>query len=203
MKSPTLAIRPELRKAYFSGKLDDFLNKCLAQGVEPQEYATIEIELENLKEEADKLKKSFSKFSKVDEFKPPTVEDLMGLTPDKKEKLKEWEKEKESDYNQARILIDRARQATHESRVPAQDWLTWGLELATLQYSLDQYRVWKDQLYRGKLTNIIDTYGLSRAEAEERAKLTPEYRAYKEAVLFREMTEETIMILKKWAGLYQ
>lgn len=193
----------DLRKAYFLQNLDSFLDQCLAEGAGEEFFEEVTFHLEQMSSQAEKLKKGVAKFAKVEEFKPPSVEELMGIDEDRQLKIMKWEADKEADYDRARELIDLARQATKQSRVPAQDWLSWGLELATLQYSLDQYRVWKDQQYRKRLTQIIDAYGVSRAEAEERAKLTPEYRYYKEAVLFREMTEETIKILKKWAGLYE
>jgi len=77
-------------------------------------------------------------------------------------------------------------------------WLNAALEITTLLQMIDQDRVYKDQIYREKMTTIIDGYSVSRAEAEERAKLTKEYRDYKNATLFRDNLENFIMLCKKY-----
>ena len=76
----------------------------------------------------------------------------------------------------------------------------WGLTIANLSRHLDADRVYKDQLYRKRMIDIIDTYGVSRKEAEERSKITQEYSDYKNAVPFKDNLEEIIRICKKKGG---
>jgi len=197
-----VGIKEELiRKKYFSGGLSDILASFLEKEATPEDYQMLDTFLASLTEEAQKVKEAFSKFANPDELKPPSAESLMVLNEEQKEKLNQWEIERNRDYEKAKIIIAESRRAANVGGAKAEDWLKWGLDLATYQFSLDQYRVWQDQLYRARLTEIMDVYGVSRAEAEERAKLTNEYRDYKNAVLFREMVEETIKILKKYAGI--
>jgi hypothetical protein len=195
--------KTKIRKMYFSGQVNTLLNQISEKEVTEVEIKDLDTFLDSLSKESKKLKEQFSKYTDIDEMKPPSVEDLMGVDPEKKKKREEWEIERKKDHEEARKIIWAAKVAAHNGKADSEQWLQWGLDLAIYQCSLDQLRVWYDQLYRARLTQIMDVYGVSRSEAEERAKLTDEYRNYKNMALFREMVEETIMLLKKYAGITQ
>lgn len=192
-----------IRKAYFENQIVDLIDKMNAKNPISEEDAQhLDAFLAGLQNERIEKVKAFRKYTIQEESKLlPTVTELMNLDPDKKDTLDKWELDKKEDYKKARGEVERANQMIKDRNNNREDWLDLGLKLATYQYSIDQYRVWLDQKYRAKLTGIIDDFGCSRAEAEERAKLTSEYRDYKNAVLFREMTEEIIMLCKKYSGI--
>lgn len=185
----------KLRKAYFGGQLPKYLDGLLANGANEEEIKALEPQLEELQKERDAMQQRVRTFDLKDTISLPGVDELMALSEAKNEALERWEAERESDYQKAREIFSQARNA--DLRANRDQYLDWGFELAQLQYNLDLFRVWKDQLYRARLVRIMDGYGCSRAEAEERAKLTPEYREYKTAVLFRDLVEEVIMLCKK------
>lgn len=121
------------------------------------------------------------------------------VTPEQQEKIDTWLEKMEVSSRQAKAIMKDLRQRIKSGeRIKRDEWLNASLEIACLLPELDHERVYRDQLYRKRLTNIIDTYNMSRAEAEERAKLTQEYRDYKICVLLRENLEEFVMIAKKY-----
>ena len=140
-----------------------------------------------------------AKYSKTDDISLPSPEKLMDMDEKKKLSVQEWCKNQEENYKKAREIFELAKLATNASQ---DQWMSWAMQLVVHQYGLDVYRVWKDQGYRARLVNIMDTYRCSRAVAEERAKLTEEYRAYKNAVLFRSLVEEAIKLCKKHCSNY-
>lgn len=190
----------EIRKAFFSKQLNPLLDSIQAEQIlDPKEKASLESFLEALASEREQSKKLALKYESDDRVKLPGADELMNIPEAKKVELAKWEEAREADYMRSKTIITTARKMVADNKPIRQDqWLNWGLEVAALQYELDQLRVWKDQLYRARLTRFIDTFQISRAESEERAKLTVEYREYKNAVLFREMTEEFIMLCKKF-----
>lgn len=185
-----------LRKAYHSASLDKWLNEFLAAG-EMNEEASKEIYafLEVLEAEKNETLAQFTIFNVKESVNLPGVSELMDLTGSQKQALEKWGEAREADYQKAKEIFTQARK--NELRINTNQYLNWGFELAGIQFDLDLYRVWKDQLYHARLVDIMDSHGISRSEAEERAKLTPEYRDYKKAVLFRELVEEVIMLCKK------
>lgn len=186
------------RKAYFGGKLNDLLDAVASKKtIKQSELDELDKYLAKLEKEREKLKTSVAKYAKSDKMKLPEVSELMAMTKEQLKDIEEWEKEREKDYKRAREIMELAK-AGNKLGIHNTQWLDWANELITLQYNLDVLRVWKDQLYRGKLVNIMDTYSCSRAEAEERAKLTREYMNYKNAILFRELVEEAVMLCKKY-----
>lgn len=190
----------EWRKAYYSGELDTLLASVASNSApSAEELAELDKYLQTLQNEHIGLSSAFGKYARKEVL--PSVEDLMSIDPAKDEARKKWEIEMQAAYLDAKDIIAAANKAAKAGGAPVDKWLEWGLQLATLQCSLDQYRVWKDQIYHARLVDIMDSFDCTRAVAEERAKLTPEYRDYKNAVLFREMIEETIMLMKRWAGI--
>lgn len=188
------------RKAYYKGEINDVLDAVAAQDAPDEaELKKLDAFLSTLQDEREKLKQGLEKYRKTDSVKLPSPNELMQLDSEKYEKIKDWETNREADYQRARKIFETVK--TRRNEVSRDQWINWAMELATMQYDLDMYRVWKDQTYRARLVGIIDDFGCSRAEAEERAKLTPEYRDYKNAVLFRELVEEVIMLCKKFYSI--
>ncbi|MEK7578397.1 MAG: hypothetical protein AAB456_01595 [Patescibacteria group bacterium] len=196
-----LGLSPEeWRKAFYGGRISETIDAVAAQDApSAAELTKLNEYLSTLKNEREGLKKGLEKYRQTDRVNLPSPTELMAIDKNKAAEIKEWEKNRETDYHRARQIFESAKQAKPNTH--REQWINWAMELATLQYHLDMYRVWKDQQYRARLVNIIDDFGASRAEAEERAKLTPEYRDYKNAVLFRELTEEVIMLCKKYYSI--
>lgn len=189
----------EWRKAYFAGQLNDLLDTVSQKtAITDEEMQKLDKYLETLQKERESLKMSLAKYQKTDKIKLPTVDELMKQTKEQKASIEEWEKSREEEYEKAKKIVELA--VSTKDIAHTKQYLDWGFKLALYQFHLDVYRVWKDQCYRAKMVDIMDTYGCSRAEAEERSKLLKEYRDYKQAVLFRELVEEAIMLCKKYYG---
>jgi len=188
----------EIRKAYFSGTINKLLDKYAADRIlEPEELKEIDETLEILQMERADLHQILSTYDLKEKemMVLPGAEELMNMGEDKKQAIEKWEKEREVDYRKAQEIFSQAKNKALGANLD--QYMEWGFELVHLQYNLDLYRIWKDQMYRAKIIKFVDTYGCSRAEAEERAKITSEYREYKKAVLFRELVQENIMLCKK------
>lgn len=188
----------EIRDAYYKRKLEIMLNEILAKGFNADEITQFEKHIEFLRNEDISVKKRIL----IQGVKPPTVDELRSTpTTEQQKQIDTWLIEAEKASNKAKRVMETMRIMTlKQSHINATSWLNAGLEVATLLPMIDQDRVYKDQLYRVKLTTIIDTYDVSRAEADERAKITKEYRDYKNATLFRENLEEFIMLCKKYTN---
>lgn len=190
----------QIREAYFKRKLNALLNDILA-GSMPTELELSELDkyLASLKEEELKTTKGIiNKYQDADE-KLPTVDELRSkLNDEQAKKLEEWLLKADQSSKRCKEIMKKLRDKVKENvSLNHNVWLEAALEIISLLPILDQERVYRDQLYRERLTRIIDTYGISRAESEERAKLTSEYRNYKTATLFRENLEEFVMLCKK------
>lgn len=205
MKTKTKKIcgktQAQIRKSYFANKLDDLLNDMQATG-EVTEEATKELYafLELLEAEKSQVRGLIGKKFDVGivNLKPPSVEDLQGnIDP---EKLRIWSERVEKDTKRVKEMMSLVATASRNKTVDINLLKDYLLEITTLLMSVDQDRVYKDQLYRARMTAIIDKFQMSRAEAEERAKLTKEYRDYKLAVLFTEDVKEFLMAAKKKLG---
>ena len=175
-----------IRKAYFSKGLDAIIDRIMeSRELNEKETAKLAAFLERLEGEKkkvhDTLKEKGIKIHQ-EEVKPPSVDAL--ATDVDPEVLKKWTEKVEEDENYIKKLMTAVAIATNKKSLKIDDLKDVILEITVRMPSLDQNRVYKDQLYRVQLTKIIDMYGISRAEAEERAKLTKEYRDYKLAVLF-------------------
>jgi len=86
--------------------------------------------------------------------------------------LEQWLINSQSVIARAKDIMFKLREKVKQNvNINSNVWLECGLEIISLLSVIDQDRVYKDQLYRERLTRIIDTYGVSRAEAAERANL--------------------------------
>lgn len=188
-----------IRRAYFSNTLDKLLDTIQAEeSYSDDDFEALSAYLESLEGEKKKRAQQLSRFGLAAPKEPPSVEDLKRKTNPKK--IKAWRLEVEADLKLIREIIQGFSIAADKGAVDIGELQNSILVLAGLQHSLDEDRVYKDQLYRAKLTTIIDQYNISRKEAEERAKITQEYKDYKLALLFTENVKEFIMSAKKKIG---
>lgn len=190
-----------IRKAYFSGKLNKFLDDISAEGIENESdlqlLETLLPELE--KEKKENEKKSARHYGEID---PPSADELFAISNEQKEKIKVWLSETKEELRQANTVIKEINSSVKSKRFIAKDeFLAWGFELLSMVGLIDNYIIITEQLYRKRLTDLIDDFGMSRAEAEERARLTEEYKEYKRAVAMKENIIEVEMLCKKWAGI--
>ena len=193
----------EIRKAFFKNKLGEFMAEIqIDKSIDKKELnklnnylLVIQDENKNIVDEAVKL--FGGKVVGVElKNKPPTVEELRSGDSDK-----EWREKADSAIAYFQLILDkiRAKRKTGE-RIEERYWLEESFTILSYEDLIDKDRVFKDQLYRARLTEILDKYGISRKEAEERAKLTKEYAEYKNAVLLKERIVEFIYLSKKKDG---
>jgi len=186
-----------IRKQYFQKKLPELLQE-IQENQEITGEETIELMkfLEELKtQNQNVLVKVSESFSEVieNEIKPPSVDVLIAGNDNK-----QWEEKAKQAILSVKNLMDTTHKWIKEkAKFPETYWLDCATLINTIMEVLDQDRVYKDQMYRARLTRIMDDCGTSRAEAEERAKLTQEYSEYKNSVLMRERLDEFINICKK------
>lgn len=191
----------EIRKAYFGGKLNQLLDKMSAAGqVAPADLAELEAFLETLKAERRASEKMAAR--SYGELEAPSVDELMGISEADKAKLEAWIADTGDTVAEIKRIMQGAYMAVkNRQHVKLDEWLEYGLQVITLMFSVDQLEIIQEQLYMAKLTRLIDVYGMSRAEAENRSKLTREYREFKKAQRLKENILEFEMLAKKYAGL--
>ena len=187
----------EIRKDYFAGKLKDLICKIQAkQKYDEKDIGEFGLFLEYLRTEEIDFTMELGKTYKgkiADDNKPPTVEELNEGISDKgwREKADQATEYIDKSLTGLRHLI------AEKKNLPGTFWLDKATTFLTYLEVIDKDRIFKDQLYRARMTNIIDKYGVSRKEAEERAKLTKEYSDYKNSILLRERIDEFINLCKK------
>jgi hypothetical protein len=198
----------DIRKIYFSKKLPNFLTEIQGNGkITEKELKELVGLLGRFRSEE---KETISKIAKevgvealgITEVAPPTIEELTTeMSEEEKIKFETWKAEVDKANETVKSIIREATQTAFAGKtVDREKWLDWGLTIANLSRYIDADRVYKDQLYRKRMIDIIDRYGVSRKEAEERSKITKEYADYKNAILFKDNLEEIIRICKKKGG---
>lgn len=188
----------KLRKAYFSGQLPDYLDKLLANGATEEDIKALEPELEKLQEERERVRQRVTTYEIKEDLALPGVDKLMTLSDAQKSALERWEEERRVDYQKAQQLF---AQAKNGDTVGNKDfYLDLGFELVQIHYNMDHYQIWKEQLYHAMIIKIMDGYGCSRREAEDRSKLTHEYREYKKAKRMSERIDDIVLLCKKKAS---
>jgi len=198
----------DIRKIYFSKKLPNFLTEIQGNGkITEKELKELVGLLGRFRSEE---KETISKIAKevgvealgITEVAPPTIEELTTeMSEEEKTKFETWKAEVDKANETVKSIIREATQTAFAGKtVDREKWLDWGLTIANLSRYIDADRVYKDQLYRKRMIDIIDRYGVSRKEAEERSKITKEYADYKNAILFKDNLEEIIRICKKKGG---
>lgn len=198
----------DIRKIYFSKKVSDMLSQIQAtKEISKKDIDELSKFLGELRKEEreviNKITKEIGSESLgLSEVSAPTIEELTTeMTEDEKTKFETWKAEVEKAMEVVKSIIKEATEKAFTGKaVDRERWLDWGLTIANLSRYIDADRVYKDQLYRKRMIDILDRYGISRKEAEERSKITKEYADYKNAILFKDNLEEIIRICKKKGG---
>jgi len=167
-----------IRKAYFEKRLPDLLNQIQAEA----KYDLGEIEelgnfLNSIKDESksvvDKLLEVFGG-EVIGNGNPPSVDELMGGVDDS-----EWKEKSLKAVAFIENTLSKVREGiANKGQFAANFWSDTALTFISMQDIIDKDLIFKRQLYKAKLTKIIDEFGVSRKEAEERAELTKEYFEY-------------------------
>jgi len=181
IKERVICGQPEgvIRKAYFENNLNVLLNQIQASGkYDEGDVEQLGLYLESLRTEGkdviDKILKVFGG-KLVDNGTPPSVEELRAGASDAEWRVKADQAIAYIEETLTKIRGNIAEKKTFASRF----WGDTAMIFISMEELIDKDLVYKRQLYKARLTQIIDDHGVSRKEAEERAELTKEYFDYK------------------------
>lgn len=196
-----------IRKAYFGKKIPQLLAEIMSnERIEENDLKEVAYFLAKLRDEelivAEEIRKEVPSIELIDDPKPPTVKQLSSdMSPKEKEQFAQWEKEKDWALDTTKkIMRQVAKDLIQKAKIPKQQFMDYAHELVGLIGYINEDRVWKEQLYMKRLTDMIDSYGISRREAEDRSKVTSEYAEYKTSVKLLEQIDNFIMNCKKEYG---
>ena len=189
----------KIRKFYFENKLGQLLNEIQKnQALTQESLAELTIFLQEIKSQdenaVDMIKKAFPG-SKIidDDIAPPNVESLLNGVSDE-----EWREKAKLASNYIQSILDDTRKAIgSKMTIPKTFWLDTAVTFISYLDILEKDRIFKSQIYHAKITSIIDEYGISRRESEDRAKLTKEYFDYKYMIMLLDRINEFINLCKK------
>ena len=187
--------KKEIRKHYFEQKVKKLMNTIMAdRAIEESEMQELEAYLAELKAEDQVTTARAEEAIGLDaDRKPPSVAELREGVSDA-----EWRDNADKAIKYVQNVLDVTRNDIAKKKtIPGKYWLDTAVVFMSFLNLIDQDRVFKDQLYRAKISEIIDDFGTSRKEAEDRARITTEYADYKNAVLLRERIDEFINLAKK------
>lgn len=168
-----------IRKAYFEKMLPALLDEIQAEGKSDKgEIEKLGFYLQTLKDDntgfVDDLQKAFGG-KIIDNATPPSVDDLRDGMSDKS-----WREKADKAIDYIESTLDCIRGNITERKSFAADfWGNTAMIFLSMQSVLEKDLIFKRQLYKAKLTKIIDDFGTSRKEAEERAELTKDYFDYR------------------------
>lgn len=168
-----------IRKAYFDSELIPLLNKIQSSGkYDEGEVEKLGLFLESLRNEGksmiDDLLKVFNG-KIVDDGVPPTVDELRDGASDLA-----WREKADKTIVFIEETLNKIRDGiTNKKPFASGFWSDTAMTFISMQDLLDKDLIFKRQLYKARLTQIIDDHGVSRKEAEERAELTKEYFNYR------------------------
>jgi len=168
-----------IRKAYFDNELVPLLNKIQGSGkYDVGEVEKLGLFLESLRTEGksmiDDLLKVFGG-KIIDEGVPPTVDELRDGADDRV-----WREKADKAIIYIEETLNKIRDGIANKKPFASGfWSDTAMTFLSMQDLLDKDLIYKRQLYKARLTKIIDDHGVSRKEAEERAELTKEYFDYR------------------------
>ena len=198
--------KEQIRKVFFKSELNKMLDEISAcQKIEVEDTQKLEAYLNELLKEKKSNNEFVQYFENENELKPPSVDELSNkLTDEQQQKLDEWVRNIEQMELYCKNLMKETRNLIKLKQVITKErYADMAQEIICIMPDIDRLRVYRDQLYRKRLTKIMDEslIKMSRAESEERAKITEEYKNYKLAILLKENLEEFIMICKKRYGI--
>ena len=193
----------DIRKSYFDGKIEDLLADIMAsQSMTPEDVAALGAELEKLKKEEKETiaalkEKVTGPLLKEDESKPPSLDDLLlkaTLSPEEEEQIKKWREECIWAVNKAKDIIRHyGKDALLGKLLDKEKLISDAQAMNTLRVWLGQDMREKERLYKIRLIKIIDNFGVSRREADDRAQVTDEYIAFQNARDFFEIVMDFII----------
>lgn len=193
----------KFREAYFEGKLKKFLNTVMAkEDVTEKDAEKIGAYLSTLEEKEktiiDKIQDVFGgHIIEIKEEKLPSVEELQGEIKDMSEEWREKHAKAESWLNSQYQIIQKIQNGAPP---PKNFWGDLSMNIIIMQSTLDNIRVYFDQQFHARIIKMVDEVGCSRKEAEDRAKLTPQYRDYKTSLLLKDRLENLIVNTRKNEG---
>lgn len=190
----------KLKKAFFEGKLTQFLNEMLANGEDIDKDEVVG-HLESFKAEQEKTVAEFKQY--IDNDEVPTVEVLFNRDEDPA-KVAEWiERRDYSVKRSIKILQDTARAIATRSDIDTQKFSDYAHELTGLTYFLDQDVVFKKRAWKVRQMELMEDYRCSRKEAEDYSFATNEYVEYQNAYNLRQEVENFIVNSRKELSRYQ
>lgn len=189
--------KEQIREAYFKGKLNQLLADIQAnQDVTAEGLAELEKILEEYQEQNKVVRTELAKKFSVEmgeEVKPPSVDELTGDDTD----LTKWIADKEKVLEDVRGKMKAMRTRLSSNDFDIKELQDLAFELAFWRNWIVQDVVYKRQLWKQRLTRLIDDYEISRREAEDRSELTKEYRDYVLASEFQKSVEDLIVSARR------
>lgn len=198
----------EIRKAYFDGEVNKLCADVLAAGAaNPEDVTKLGEVLKRLREEEETLRKGLTDqfggklFPGVDAL-PPRVEDLqVAMTEEQKQQYATWDAERIKAVNWTRETIKNTARVAMSKQVLDKTRLmndAHGVTGCLLYISEDKN--YKKMRLSERVINIIDEYGVSRREAQDRAEVTQEYLDYENAKDLELVANSFVMNAKKEFG---
>lgn len=189
----------EIRKAFFSKKVDKLIDDMLSEGqLTTQQIVDLHAYLDSLEGERQLHRKAIDKhqYGTLDEIR---VHKLVNMSLEEKKELKDWLDSKKKIMNEIIAIMNGVHVAiTDDKKIITQDdWFEIAAKIVSLMQAVDEYEIQNERLYNAKLIGMIDDLHCSRAEAENRAKLTEYYKEFKRAKRLKENILIFEMMCKK------
>lgn len=203
----------DIREAYFNGKVDKLCADILAAGtVAPEGLQELTKALEGMKAEEDALRASLTAkmgptlFPGVDS-KPPTIGQLKrNMSDEELEAYAKWCSERDYCVRETRKIIkETAKSAMTVPKLDTAKLMNGAHAITGFLLYLTEDKNEKKTRLAERIINIIDEYGVSRREAQDRAEVTQEYLDYENAKDLELVANAFVMNAKKefsGAGAY-
>jgi hypothetical protein len=195
-------LKNEVKKAYYEGKIVQLLSRLQAENYEETVFEKVKKWLGIFKKEDEKRVEEFSEFipKEKDEQTAPRLDELLKpLSKEEEIKVSKWLEEMDKNMDDciklAREQRDRVSSGKH---INSKKLLDLGLFFITNEFSFNQVLAYRERLYKAKIIYIIDSYNISRREAQDRAEITKEYFEYKVMKKNMDTFNELEMYAKKY-----
>ena len=194
----------DLRRAYFDKKLPEFLAQVQAIdtiNVEVMEeiktwLAKFRLEDENIINEMQSI---VPNIIKREDGVPNADELFRPLTGEEQINLKRWFDKIDVDMKQCVALAKEQKERIAKGqRVDVRNFLDIGLFYTTSELDFNRCLIYRERLYKKKIIEIIDDFGTTRREAQDRAEITKEYFEFKVMQKNLETLRELSLMAKKY-----
>lgn len=197
----------EIRKVFFEKRVSQMLDEIQAKDdINESELERLTTFLETLEATGKKNKEYIQRRVKTgfNEVSAPTVDQLTGDEVVDEAQLAKWEEVTVDAVQQVKnIIVSVGNAAKDSTNMNKQQLMNFAERCTGLLYYINQRKLYKKQVFKKRLTNMIDDYGISRREAEDRAEVTKEYREWKELENLYDLTDTFIQNCKKqWNESY-